>query len=213
MSGGQNQKFLADPAGYARGKIILLPIHGQDGGFWSKVQDGPFDLVEVSKSGFPGTVLALTHMTLRGKEQSDRTQPIQGIWVPYKTPFAEEKINAKSSPYFVFTSRLGGCAVGIRDLNSAETLFVHDADTAAVQKAHLKNFAVKLMPGEYDPQGESGGFDNVSETNISAFFWWDKNEWHRGFSKTYNTEEDGLSQTLVHADDKYPKKAGGSAGK
>lgn len=210
MSGGQNQKFMADPAGYARGKVILLPIHGDDVGFWGKVQKGPFDLVEVSKSGFPGTVVALTHMTLRGKEQTDRTQPIEGVWIPYKDgDYKDEPVLAKGSSYFVFTTRLGGCAVGIRDLNSADTIFSHDARSSNQQKNHLADYAVKLLPGQYDPVGESS-FDAPS-INVTAFFWWNGTKWQLGQSATYDAQEAG--QKLVHADDKYPLKTGAAPGK
>ena len=52
MSGGHDRKFLADPAGYAQNKIILVPDHST-GGFWSAVQQGPFDLAEFRDPDLP----------------------------------------------------------------------------------------------------------------------------------------------------------------
>jgi hypothetical protein len=187
---------MANPAGYASDKTLLVPDHAALG-FWSAVQNGPFDLSEVQGSGFSGTVLVLNHITRRGKETSSVTRPIPGIWIPYEADEVVEKpVTANAAPYFVFTSMLGGCALGIRDLNKAQTTFTHDA--IGRQAKNLAGSAVTLMPSAYDPSG--------SGLNVTAFFWWDGTRWQLGRSATYDAH--GLCQTFGDVADKYPKKMG-----
>lgn len=196
MSGGHNRKFMANPAVYASDKTLLVPDHAALG-FWSAVQQGPFDLSEVQGSGFSGTVLVLNHMTRRGKDTSIVTRAIPGIWIPYEADeVVERAVTANSAPYFVFTSMLGGCALGIRDLNSAQTTFTHDA--TGKQAQHLANAAVTLFPSAYDPSGAG--------VNVTAFFWWDGTRWQLGQSSSYDAH--GLCQTFGKVADKYPKKMG-----
>jgi hypothetical protein len=192
MSGGHNRKFLADPAGYAHNKTILVPDHSA-GGFWSAVQQGPFDLAEFEGSGFAGTVLVLNHMTRRAKAQTSATRPIPGIWVPYAdNKLIQARVTASTIPYFVFTSKLGGCAIGIQHLNMATTTFSHDATSQ--QTANLGQAAVTLFHAAYDP--------NDTGMNVSAFFWWDGAQWRMGRSATYNAHY----HCQPFGADKYPKK-------
>lgn len=196
MSGGHNRKFMADPAGYAANKTILVPCEDQMG-FWSKEQPGPFDLTEVSGSGFTGTVLVLNTMNRRAKATDGSTRGIPGAWIPYEVDKCVTKaVNATVSPYFVFTSKLGGCGLGIRDLNNAQTAFTHDA--TGNQANNLGGCAVALPGNSYDPT-DSG-------INLTAFFWWNGTKWQLGRSATYNAH--GLSQSLGGVADKYPKKMG-----
>lgn len=195
MSGGHNRKFMANPAVYASDKILLVPDHAALG-FWSAVQNGPFDLTEVQKSGFSGTVLVLNHMTRRGKDASSVTRPIQGVWIPYEADEVVEKpVTASTSPYFVFTSMLGGCGLGIRDPKKAQTTFTHDATS---KQARNPTNELTLSPSTYDPS-DSG-------VNVTAFFWWDGTQWQLGKSATYDAH--GLCQTFGDVADKYPRKMG-----
>lgn len=192
MSGGHNRKFLADPAGYARNKTILVPDHSA-AGFWSAGQQGPFDLAEFKGSGFPGTVLVLNLMSRRAKAQTSATRPIPGIWVPYEDDkLITQTVTASTTPYFVFTSMLGGCSVGMQHLNTATTTFSHDA--TSYQQANLGQAAVTLFHAAYDP--------NDTGVNVSAFFWWDGTQWQVARSATYNAH----FHCQTFGGDQYPKK-------
>jgi hypothetical protein len=192
MAEGHNRQFLANPAGYASNKVILVADHSA-GGFWNAVQAGPFDLTEVNGSGFNGTVLVLTHMNRRAKAQTNATRPIPGVWVPYRdNTLVQQDVNATTAPYFVFTSKLGGCALGIRDLNNASTRFTHDATNN--QAKNLAGAAVTFFQNAYDP--------NDVGMNVTAFFWWDGAQWQLGQSAIYNAHY----QTQTFGADKYPRK-------
>ena len=172
MSEEHNRAFVADPAGYSRKKTILVPNHGEfvGGSDWAKPKVGPFDLDEVNGSGFPGTVLIL-------QECPKGRYGIQGIWFPYEDDkLCTFNVDAKENPYFVFTSKLGGCALGIKDQGDARTEFAHDATDNYVQ--HLDGWDLTLFRGAYDP--------NESGMNVTAFFWWNGTGWNLGQSKIYN---------------------------
>lgn len=194
MSDGENTKFKRDPAAYARERTILVPAQDTVG-FWSTVQPGPFDLAGVDGSGFDGTVVILSHMNRREKAQTKDTNPIAGIWVPYEPDqVVKREITATTSPYFLFTSKLGGCALGMKDARQATTTFFHDA--TGNQGANLAQAAVSLSPASYDPK-DTG-------KNVTAFFWWNGAQWQVAQSATYNAH--GLMQTI--GNEKYPKKLG-----
>lgn len=194
MSDGHNRDFLANPTDYARNKIILVPDHSA-GGFWSAVQNGPFDLREVRNTGFDGTVLVLTHMNRRGKGEAWRTRSIPGIWIPYADDRLEQRrVTATTDRYCVFTSKLGGCALGMSDLNNPTATFTHDATNH--QARNLQGAALTLFPNSYDPHDDG--------INVTAFFWWDAKagQWNLGRSATYNAH----FRTQDIGQDKYPAK-------
>ena len=130
-------------------------------------------------------------MTRRTKAQTSATRPIPGIWVPYADDeLIQSPVTANTTPYFVFTSKLGGCSLGMQHSNVATTTFSHDATSN--QTANLGQ--ATLRHATYDP--------NDTGVNVSAFFWWDGAQWRGGRTTTYNAHY----HTQTFGADKYPKK-------
>ncbi|GLQ93083.1 hypothetical protein [Dyella acidisoli] len=185
MSGGCNREFIADPVGYSNNKTILVPHHLDGVGFWGVRQDGPFDLREVNGSGFSGTVLVLNHMTNRGRAGGFFSKRIEGVWLPYSPgTFKTFEVKARTIPFFVFTSKLGGCALGIKEGKKADTKFAHDASYK--QEKNLTGWDLPLFQKTYDPADRG--------LNVTAFFWWDGKDWSIGKSAIYDA--DGRGQRI-----------------
>lgn len=194
MSDGENTKFKRDPAVYARERTILVPAQDQMG-FWGTVQEGPFDLASADGTGFDGNVVILSHMNRRQKTEIKDANPIAGVWVPYEPDtLKKQEVAATTNPYFVFTSKLGGCALAVKDAKQPKTTFYHDA--TANQAKNLGQAAVTLFPAAYDPK-DAG-------KNVTAFFWWNGTQWQVAQSLTYNAH--GLTQKI--GSDQYPQKLG-----
>lgn len=199
MSGGHNRKFMADPAKYASDKIILTPDDGM--GFWCAEQPGPFDLTEVSDSGFPGTVLILRHINGRAKPRTNTSQPIPGVYIPQDPYKPVRPVTATVTlPYFIFTTKLGGCGLGLRNATSATTDFSHDA--TAEQATNMAGWGVTLLASDYDPTG--------SGRNFTGFCWWKDGRWRIATSAVYDSS--GSKQVFEKIrGDQYPTRTGAAA--
>ena len=92
----------------------------------------------------------------------------------------------------MFTSKLGGCALGMRDLNNATTSFSHDATNA--QAKNLADSTLTFFQSAYDPADVG--------LNVTAFFWWDGVQWQLGHSAIY----DARPYCQTFGSDSYPKK-------
>lgn len=162
---GLNNRFISDPANFLANNIIYMPERQNETGvpnlFYYPIRNNVFDLHFDVKEQH----IVLTTMDRRGKLQGPQTHIIPGDWLPLREGPSEYRVNATGNPYFIFTDRLGGCSIGIKEINEASTTFIHDPNE---EPGWVNEYQLHLSPAEY------GNKTNVNTTGIA---YWDGNKW------------------------------------
>jgi hypothetical protein len=195
MTDGANASFIDDPVKFTSSCVLLVPL-GINGPWGSLQSNAQFDLRRDPNPTFKDPVYLLTTMERRGKDPTEKTNPIHGAWVPYKDgKVVTVTIEPPSHPFFIFTDKLGGCGLGCTPLDGAKVRFVHDAteNVAAASSA-----AVHLLPEDYDTRDSEGEWRGLNTTGLA---WWDGSGWRILKCRIYSAVD---APGTVGDEDQYP---------
>lgn len=179
---GQNETFMGNVPNYLNANYILVPEINPVGGAWTNGGLYDFDL-QVLPNGWNNlrlpngnnapnaNVMLLSDMAHRGRPATVLTHRIRGYWLQWNGQNNATSIvqaNAANAHY-VFTDRLGGCAVGVTATVHGVATVYHDGSGGGALPGTVVSRVQPGGGGGYDP-GDNGH-------NTTAVVYYDGANW------------------------------------
>jgi hypothetical protein len=199
---GQNTTFMNNVPNYLNANYILVPEINPVGGAWANGSLQDFDL-QVLPNGWNNlhlpngnnapnaNVMLLSDMAHRGQAATVLTHRIRGYWLQWNgnhDASSHIQVNAANGRY-VFTNRLGGCAVGVTATAGGVATVYHDGSGGAGLN-NVGGINLRVQPGGV------GGYDpNAAGDNTTAVFYYANNTWQVAHCLIYDA---GIHQTPLN---------------